>query len=484
MAEILTLPKTIWTPTARQNEMFRRGENEGFYGGAAGGGKSDYLVIDALRDVRIPTYKGLILRKTFPQLVEIEEKCFRYYPRVVPGAKYNAGKHVWTFPGGAKIFLGSMQHSKDKYKYQGHEYDFIGIDELTHFTYEEYSYLLSRNRPSGEGTHVRMRATGNPGGIGHGWVKQYFVTAAPPGATKWRKFEVLMPDGTVQKIWLSSVFVPSKVFDNPHLLEKDPLYMAKLANRGEAEKNALLYGSWDSYEGQVFVEWKDDIEHYRDGKWSHVINPFKIPPNWQIIRSFDWGYAKPFSVGWWAVDADGRYFRIRELYGCTGTPNTGVKWSPQQIAERIREIENTDENLKDRFIYGVADPAIFSEEPGHNIAGDMAACGVYWNKANNSRLSGKMQFHYRFAFDKQGTAMIYIFSTCKEFIRTIPNLVYSEKKVEDVDTETEDHIYDESRYALQEHVIGKRENALPVPVAYDPLDISNPSKGEYGFYAS
>ena len=479
---MIETPK-IWVPTPRQSEMLRRGENEGFYGGAAGGGKSDYLVIDPLRDVHVPTFKGLIVRKTFPQLVEIEEKCFKYYPKVFPGAKYNAGKHVWTFPSGAKIFLGSMQHTKDKYKYQGHEYDFIGIDELTHFTYEEYSYLLSRNRPSGSGTHVRMRATGNPGGIGHGWVKQYFVTAAVPGTTKWRKFEVLMPNGEKKTIWLSSVFVPSKVFDNPHLLQNDPLYMAKLANRGEAEKNALLYGSWDSYEGQVFVEWKDDIEHYRDGRWTHVIEPFKIPPNWSVVRSFDWGYTKPFSVGWWAVDGDSRYYRIRELYGCTNIPNTGVKWSPQQIAERIREIEHTDENLKDRKIYGVADPAIFTEGPGRSIAESMASCGVYWNKADNSRIAGKMQYHYRFAFDNTGIPMIYIFKNCTEFIRTIPNLVYSEKKVEDIDTDTEDHIYDEARYALMEHVVGKRENALPVPVCYDPLDISNPSKSEYGFYA-
>ncbi len=474
----MTSSNHIWVPTEKQSRMFVRGENEGFYGGAAGGGKSDYLVIDAAREAYVPTYKGLIVRKTFPQLMEIEEKCFRFYPKIDSGAKYNASKHTWTFSSGGKVILGSMQHSKDKYKYQGHEYDYIGIDELGMFTWEEYSYLQSRNRPSGPGTHVRMRATGNPGGIGHGWVKKYFVTAGEPEQTVWRKHDIVMPDGSVKRIWLSSVFVPSKVFDNPHLIENDPLYLAKLSNRGTADRNALLYGSWDSYEGQVFVEWRNDENRYYDRKWTHVIKRFLIPPSWKIIRSFDWGYSKPFSVGWWAVDNDGRYYRIREWYGCDSTPNTGVSMPVHKIAEGIREIESTDENLKDRYIYGVADPAIFSENGGPSQAGDMEKCGVYWNKGDNSRIAGKQQFHRRFCFDQNGVPMIYIFDTCTEFIRTIPNLVYSEKKVEDIDTETEDHIYDESRYALMENIISPRESAIYAPVNYDPLDIGKPSRLE------
>lgn len=472
----------LWTPTSKQERMFIRGEDEGLYGGAAGGGKSDYLVVDALRDVKVPTYKGLILRKTFPQLLEIEEKCNWLYPRVFPGAKYNASKHIWHFPSGSKIVLGSMQYAKDKHKYQGHEYDFIGFDELTMFTYEEYSYLQSRNRPSGPGTHVRMRATSNPGGIGHGWVKQYFVQAAAPESTNWRSQKIIMPDGNTKKFWLSSVFVPSSVFDNPHLIKNDPLYMAKLANRGEAEMNALLYGNWDSYEGQVFVEWRDDREHYLDRKWTHVIEPFRIPPTWRIIRSFDYGYTKPYSVGWFAVDGDGRYYRIQEDYGCADKPNTGVKRTVAEIAQRILEFEHNDPNLKGRHVYGVADPAIFAETNGNSIANIFTQCGVYFNPGDNTRLAGKMQFHNRLAFDEGGVPMLYIFSNCRDFIRTFPNLVYSEKYVEDIDTEAEDHAYDEARYALQENIIGDRVNALPAPVCYDPLDIGKRSKSEFIYY--
>ena len=158
----------IWTPQTRQFDFMQRPEDEALYGGAAGGGKSDALVIEATRQVHIPHYKGLILRKTYPQLTELIEKSLRYYPLAFPKARYNASEHTWYFPSGAKIVFGSMQHSKDKLNYQGKAYDFIAFDELTHFTYEEYIYLSSRNRANGPGTRVYMRATANPGGIGHG----------------------------------------------------------------------------------------------------------------------------------------------------------------------------------------------------------------------------------------------------------------------------------------------------------------------------
>lgn len=465
------MPNIIWTPQPKQVMMQQRPEYEGFYGGAAGGGKSDYLLTEALRQVHIPHYMGIIFRKTYPQLSELIDRSRWIYPRAFPGAKYNGTDHCWIFPSGAKIYFGNMNRAADKINYQGKRYDFIGFDELTHFTWEEYSYLYSRNRPSGKGTRVYRRATGNPGGIGHGWVKEYFVKAAPPCTPVKTKVQIVAPDGKLMEMERKKIYVPSSVFDNKALLDADPNYLANLALMPEQERNALLYGDWDTFAGQAFMEWKDDPEHYKDQKWTHVIEPFRIPKHWRIYRGFDFGYAKPFSVGWYAVDHDGRLYRIRELYGCTKTPNTGLKWTPQQMAQRIKEIEHDDPNISGRQISAVADPSIFDESRGESIAQMMAREGVYWEPGDNTRLAGKMQFHYRLAFDTDGEAMLYIFNTCQQFIRTFPALVYDDKKVEDIDTDGEDHIYDECRYVLMEHPINPRRNVLQAPPMEDPLNL-------------
>lgn len=461
----------IWSPQPKQLAFQQRPEYEALYGGAAGGGKSDALLAEALRQVHIKHYRALILRKTYPQLSELEDRSFELYRAAYPRAKYNETKHFWKFPSGAKIYFGTMQHTKDKKNYQGKRYDFIAFDELTHFTYEEYSYLFSRNRPSGAGTRVYMRATANPGGVGHGWVKDRFITAAPAMTPIIYEAEVHKPDGTTIKIKRKRIFVPSSVFDNQKLLDNDPNYLGNLAMLPEADRDALLYGNWDSFSGQVFNEWINDPEHYDDRIRTHIINPFKIPKEWKIYRGFDFGYSRPFSVGWYAVDHDGRMYRFRELYGCTGTPNTGVKWEPTKIADEIARIENDDLNLKGRRILGIADPSIYDESRGESVAAMMEKHRIYFEKADNTRIAGKMQMHYRFAFDEEGLPMLYIFNTCKHFIRTIPSLVYDESDVEDINTKLEDHIYDETRYVCMESPIAPRVNEAKRIVLEDPLDL-------------
>ena len=414
----------VWRPQPRQAEFMRRPEPEALYGGAAGGGKSDALVIEALRQVDIPHYRALILRKTYPQLSDLVDKSQMYYRRAFPQAQYNATAHVWNFP-------------------------------------------------TGPGTRVYMRATTNPGGIGHGWVKARFITPAPPGTPIVEEYTVRRPDGTEQKLQRARVFIPSSIFDNPALLQNDPGYLASLAAMPEAEKQALLYGSWDSFSGQVFTEWRNDPAHYQDQRWTHVIAPFAIPKHWQIYRGFDFGFSKPFSVGWYAADEEGRLYRIKELYGCTGRPNEGLRIDPVEQAQRIREAEQNDPVLRGRVIHGVADPAIFDESRGESIAAMMERSPnfLHWKPGDHTRLAGKMQFHYRLNFDADGRPMLQVFNTCKHFIRTLPNLVYDESNVEDIDTRQEDHIYDECRYVLMENPISPpaRRTALPPPD--DPLDL-------------
>lgn len=440
----------LWTPQRRQADFLARFEDEALYGGAAGGGKSEALVAEALRQVHIPHYRALILRKTYPELSELIDKSQRYYRGAFPGAQWSEARHMWRFPSGAKIYFGAMQHTNDRFKYQGRAYDYIAFDELTHFTQDEYLYLLSRNRASGPGTRVYLRASANPGGIGHGWVKARFLTPAPPMQTIWEDVQVRTPDGAVHTARRSRIFVPSTVFDNQILLQNDPAYAARLAALPDADRRALLYGDWDAFAGQVFSEWRADPARYADRRYTHVVDPFPIPRGWRVVRGFDFGYSRPFSVGWWAISPDGALCRIRELYGCTGTPNEGVRWEPARIAREIKKIEQDDPNIRGRTVRGVADPSIFDESRGESVAQMMEREGIFFDRGDNSRIAGKMQVHHRLAFDQNGAPGLTVFSTCRHFIRTVPALVYDPVNVEDVNTAMEDHIYDEMRYVVME----------------------------------
>lgn len=440
-------------------------------------------MIEALRQVDIPHYKGLILRKTYPQLQELIDKTMRYYPQAYPKARYNGSSHTWTFPSGAKVIFGSLQYAKDRIKYQGQAYDYIAFDELTHFSWEEYSYLFSRNRPNGPGTRVYIRSTANPGGIGHGWVKERFITSAPPMTPVRETVTWTRPDGVSEERTQARIFVPSTVFDNKALLDNDPQYIQRLASMPDAERRALLYGDWDTFSGQVFTEWRNDPEHYRDRVNTHVIEPFLIPPEWTIWCGLDWGYSRPFSVGWYAVDGERRMYRIRELYGCTGEPNVGVKWEPGEVARAIRRIEAEDPNLRGRTIRRVGDPAIWGSDGTESIGALMERERVYFDRGDHSRIDGKMQVHHRLAFDEQGHAMLYVFDTCRHFIRTVPALVYDETDVEDIDTDGEDHIYDELRYVCMCNPIAAPRRRRIEEQPFDPLATEEAAYWDkFGYY--
>ena len=174
-------------------------------------------------------------------------------------------------------------------------------------------------------------------------------------------------------------------------------------------------------------------------------------------------------------------YRVRELYGCTGVPNEGVKWEAGEIGRKIKEIETTDRNLRGKKITGIADPAIFAQSGGMSIAEILEREGVYFEKADNTRLAGKMQLHNRLAFDERGIPMLYVFNTCKHFIRTLPALVYSQTDVEDVDTDGEDHIYDECRYVAMAHPIAPPKKIFKKPYEYNPLETQS-GYGAYEWY--
>jgi hypothetical protein len=465
-AQELKQGRTVWTPQPRQAAFLARPEYEALYGGAAGGGKTDSLLMWLLEPFNVPTYKGLLLRKTFPELEQVITRSDDLFPRIVPGARYNDNKHVWRFPSGARIYFGSNQRPTDIKRYQGQQYERVGFDEGTHFLFSEYSYLFSRNRPNGPNGLIPMiRMATNPGGIGHAWVHSRFIANRTPGQSYFTDIPI---NGKIYR--RHKTFIPATVWDNQELLRNDPNYVASLAMLPEATRDALLNGEWSTFSGQAFTEWANKPSGYQSRRWTHVVEPYRIPANWRIFRSFDWGYSKPFSCHWWAMNNDGLLTCIRELYGCTSEPNTGVKWHPGQIAKEIKRIET--EEFKDRSgIRGIADPSIWDASRGESIAAMMENEGVFWSRGDNERIAGKMQVHYRLAFDDEGLPMVQFFNTCKHIIRTLPSLVYDQTNVEDIDSDGEDHAYDDFRYLMMDHPIPARTHHRPPIITFDPLNL-------------
>ncbi len=443
--------------TKTQKKFIDADADEVLFGGAAGGGKSYGQLVDALLyALKYPKSKQLILRKTFPELEHsLIMVSLGFYPKSV--CTYSSTVRKWNFVNGSVIEFGYCAARADVFRYQGAEYDVIRFDELTHFTEEQYTYLISRVR--GVNPYPKMvKSSTNPGGIGHNWVKHRFIDGFEADKIH-----------TDEETGVKRLFIPSFVQDNSFLMNADPDYVNRLKLLPENERKALLYGEWDIFDGQVFAEWKNSHFGSKTGRWSHIIEPFQIPKEWRRYRTFDFGYSKPFAVSWYAVDNDGRAYNYRELYGCTGTPDVGVKWTAQKIADEIRRIEETEE--KGQQIVGIADPAIWNSTGSvdGSIADMMEKRGVYFEKGNHDRLAGKMQVHYRLAFDDEGLPMIYFFNTCKNIIRTLPQLRYDPLRPEDVDTAQEDHLYDALKYFLMSNPIAVRENKKEKPKEYSPL---------------
>lgn len=297
--------------------------------------------------------------------------------------------------------------------------------------------------------------------------------------------------------WSETHWLKKRFFDveKPSILAKTTNYMCNEwldeADRQEFEdmkvRNPKRYkvaglGDWGIDGAQVFEEFTDDPSHYGDKRYTHVIPPFDIPKEWKIWRSFDFGYAKPFSCDWWAVDYDGRLYKILELYGCVkGEADVGVKWTPDEIFKEIARIEKEHEWLKGKHINGVADPAIWDKSHGVSIAETGEKYGVYFDKGDHKRLPGLMQMHYRLTFDENGIPMMYVFSNCKAFIRTIPLLVYDENKPEDVDSKQEDHCYDSSRYLCMANPMKPVTVKERKPEVFDPLS-TDEDTDRYAFY--
>ncbi len=424
----------IPAPSERQRLFFEATEKYVAFGGARGGGKSFAVRVKAvLLALAHPGIKCMIVRRTYPELREnhILPICqlLSCVGEASPLAEYNdAQKHI-RFRNGSRILFRYCDTDADAERFQGTEVDVLFVDEATQQSEERMKRLVACVR--GVNTHPkRIYYTCNPGGVGHAWVKRLFIDR------RYREGE----DAADYR------FIRSLLTDNHALMRADPDYLKQLQSLPPKLRRAWLDGDWDIFEGQFFEDFVDDERHYLDRVHTHVIEPFSPPPHWRVYRSFDWGYHRPFSCGWWAVDEGGVAYRILEYYGCNGTPNEGLKKPPSTVFSEIARIEREHPFLAGRAIHGVADPAIWNAETGKSIAEVAEEHGVYFEKGDHARIPGWMQLHYRLAFDEGGYPMLYVFRTCRAFIRTLPLLQYDKSRPEDLDTEGEDHVADEARY--------------------------------------
>ena len=443
--------RILWEPQdGPQRALLECPIFEVFFGGARGGGKTEGSLGDWIQHQQLygEHAVGSFFRRRRTQLSDVIARSHQLFRPL--GATYNQNDSLWKFPSGARLDFGYLERDADAENMQGKSRTRIYIEEATNFPSPTPINKLKAVLRSAAGVPVGMRLTGNPGGPGHAWVKARYIDPGPWNIVK--ETEVLEIDGVKVELALERVFIPSKTSDNPLLFKNDPTYVLRLRQAGSAALvKAWLNGDWNIVDGAYFNEW-DYGKHVLDSQsWLP-----RIPRGATRFRAFDWGSAKPFSVGWYVI-SDGEWglpagalLKYREWYGAAG-PNVGLKMTADAVAKGIKTRE-----IGDLISVGYADPSIFIRDGGPSIAETMAIEGVSWHRADNKRKAGWEQMRHRLRGPTigenelgpiYGRPMLYMLDLCEDSIRTIPTLQHDEGDSEDLDTDGEDHAGDETRYA-------------------------------------
>ena len=423
-----------------QTEFLAASEREVLYGGSAGGGKSYAMLADPLRYMGHPQFSGLLLRHTTEELRELIFKSQELYPKIWPGIKWSERKMQWTAPSGARLWMSYLDRDEDVLRYQGLAFSWIGFDELTQWaTPYAWNYMRSRLRSTATDLPIFMRATTNPGGRGHHWVKKMFIDPSPYNrsfdATDIDTTEVLRyPAGHSKagKPLFKRRFIPARLSDNPYLANAGD-YEAMLLSLPEQQRRQLLQGDWDIKEGAAFTEFDRHV---------HVIEPFTIPNNWVKFRACDYGYGSYSGVLWFAVAPNEQIVAYRELYVS--------KVLATDLADMILDLEAEDGNIK----YGVLDSSLWHKrgDTGPSLAEQMISRGCRWrpsDRSRGSRVAGKNEIHRRLQIDEfTEEPRLVFFNTCTNVISQLPSIPLDKKNPEDVDTKSEDHLYDALRYGI------------------------------------
>lgn len=474
-----------WRPTKRQEDFLSLPDSifEAMYGGAAGGGKTETLLMLPLvrQFYTHPRFKMLFLRRTFPELdSEVIPRSKEFYP-AAGFNPYQDQKKRWVHPSGSIIQFGHCEHEKDVVKYDTSQYNIIAFDELTSFTEYQYIYLsMSRCRSAESALPALVRTGTNPGNIGHGFVRKRFVEPCRTGNTIIRESRLLHGVPTV----IQRIYIPSKATDNTYLMAADPTYINRLNLLPAAERAAKLDGDWWTFSGQVFDEFRVAPFPDEPPYACHVIPEFQIPSYWPRVLSIDWGYSAMTIAGWYAINPcpdehhRASFYKYRE-YSCKKT----------KISTWAADIARLSQG--ETFVDVVLDPSAWSSRGDeYNIAEQFEAVSkLRPRKADNDRIGGKMllQDLLRFkqrpprvvpqeGFDQETADRLsrqygpkglleyaalfqaepeellpkfQVFESCEETIKAIPLCVYDKDRKEDVAEFEGDDPYDETRYGIK-----------------------------------
>jgi hypothetical protein len=441
-------PPIAWKPHPGSQTLFLACPVfECLYEGTRGPGKTDALLMSFVQFVGVgfgAAWTGILFRESYPQLADVVKKSKRWFRLFFPAAKWNEQDYAWTFPGGERLLFRYGVTEDDYWNYHGHEYPWIGFEELTNWrSLAFYEMMMSCCRSSSPGMPRMVRATCNPYGRGHGVVKERFEISDDPRERAGR----IIVDLTGRQ----RTYVHGDISENTTLLKNDPDYLLTLqATKDPNRRKAWLLGRWDINIG-AFLEGAWDPE--RD-----IVKPFSIPSHWKVWMAMDWGFKHPYSVGWYAKDPEGKTYRFRELYGCakdekTGKwlPNVGTKETPDTVAKRIKAREEHDERVGLDISLRITGPDLF-QKGAAQYGVQLVQAQMFrrhgiafrpWWAGKGSRKAGAMLVRQTIE-----NGEFAVFSTCEHFIRTVPTLEPHPDDPDDVDTDGEDHCFDELKAAL------------------------------------
>lgn len=423
-----------------QTDFLASTEQEVLYGGSAGGGKSYAMIADPVRYLNNPNARMLLVRRSTEELRELISVSKQLYPKAIPGIKFMERDKTWVAPSGATLWMSYLDRDDDVMRYQGQAFNWIGFDELTQWpTPYPWNYMRSRLRSTkASGLPLYMRATSNPGGPGHQWVKKTFIDPERHNKAFWAtdtdSGEVITwPKGHSREgePLFKRRFIPATLFDNPYLAE-DGMYEANLLSLPEHQRRQLLEGDWDINEGAAFPEFSRRI---------HVVEPYDIPHSWKRFRACDYGYGSYTGVLWFAVTPAEQLVVYREMYVS--------KVTATDLADLILEAE-----AGEKIHYGVLDSSLWHNrgDTGPSLAEQMIIKGCRWrpsDRSRGSRVAGKNEIHRRLQVDEfTEESRLVFFNNCTHTISQIPSIPLDKNNPEDVDTNSEDHLYDALRYGI------------------------------------